>query len=342
LPELAETLERLADAGPRELYEGELGERVAATTSRAEDGLVARDLREYRARSVPLAFAHVGGHRLVAVPPNSQGATALILLRALLATESSRPGSPAWTTAFLRAKRVAFAARDAELSRLERLDRPLGDDDVDALVAFGEGSPATAGTSLDGDTIALAACDESGETCVLIQSLYGSFGSAITVPATGIVLQNRGAYFSTEPGHPNRIGPGRRTLHTLMPMLAYDARGRLRAAVGTMGGDGQPQVVAQVLARLLWGGEHAVEAIAAPRLLHGRYMVGEPDDVVHVEDTLSPASVAALRAAGHDIESHPWPSQRMGHACAIVAPDAGSRSRVAASDPRCDGGALAL
>jgi gamma-glutamyltranspeptidase/glutathione hydrolase len=342
LPELAGTLERLADAGPRELYEGELAARVAATTGRAEDALVIDDLRGYRARTVPLASAQIGGNRLVAVPPNSQGATTLILLRSLLANESARPGTPAWTTAFLRAKRVAFAARDAELASIERVDRALGDDDVDALVAFGERKPATVGTSLDGDTIALATCGPAGDTCVLIQSLYFGFGSAITVPETGIVLQNRGAYFSTAPGHPNRIAPGRRTLHTLMPMLAYDARGRLRAAVGTMGGDGQPQVVAQVLARTLWGEETPPEAIAAPRLLHGRYMVGEPDDVVHVEDTMSADVIDALRSAGHKVETHAWPSQRMGHACAIVAPDPGARARIAASDPRSDGSALAL
>jgi gamma-glutamyltranspeptidase len=71
-------------------------------------------------------------------------------------------------------------------------------------------------------------------------------------------------------------------------------------------------------------------------------MVGEPDDVVHVESTLSRAVVATLRSEGHKIESHAWPSQRMGQACAIVAPDPGSPSRVAASDPRSDGSALAL
>ncbi|MCW3013773.1 MAG: Gamma-glutamyltransferase [Solirubrobacterales bacterium] len=342
LPDLARTLEQLAQLGPRTLYDGELAALVAATTSRARDGLLARDLASYRARTVPVASANIGGHRLVTVPPNSQGATTLILLRALLAMETSRPGSPAWTVAFLRAKRVAFAARDAELARAQRLDLPLGASEIDELVAFGEREPAVGGTSLDGDTVALATCDAAGTTCVVIQSLYFAFGSGITVPDTGIVLQNRGAYFSTAPGHPNRIGPGRRTLHTLMPMLAYGARGPLEAAVGTMGGDGQPQVVAQVLARLLWGGEDAAAAVAAPRLLHGRYMLGEPDDVVHVEDTLDPETVEALRTAGHAIESDAWPSQRMGHACAITAPDPQGPTRVAASDPRSDGVAVAL
>jgi gamma-glutamyltranspeptidase/glutathione hydrolase len=126
-----------------------------------------------------------------------------------------------------------------------------------------------------------------------------------------------------------------------MPLLVYDRGGQLCAAAGTMGGDGQPQVLAQVISRALWGGEATAEAVAAPRLLHGRFVVGEPDDVVHIEDTLDPEIVDALLADGHTVTSHPWPSQRMGHTCLITA-DRSSPWRTAASDPRSDGAALAV
>ena len=338
-PDLARSLETIASQGARSIYEGELARLIAARTEVDADGIEAADLAGYAARSVPLAAALVGEHELVAVPPNSQGATMLILLSAMQG-ESAPPGSGQWCEAFLGAKRSAFRVRDEELAREERLDRGIEPAEIEALRELGEASRAPLQSTLEGDTIALAVRDADGATCVLIQSVYFTFGSGITVPGTGIVLQNRGAYFATAAGHPNRIGPGRRTLHTLMPALAYDRGGGLRAAVGTMGGDGQPQVIAQVLARHLAGGDGIEAAIAAPRILHGRYMVGEPDDVVHAEDSYGAAALEAIAAAGHPLRTHPWPSQRMGHACGIAVGVDGAAT--AASDPRSDGVTMAV
>lgn len=334
-PELAHTLEVLATAGPRAMYEGPLGRRIASLTSSVPDGLKRADLAAYHARFVPVAQAHVAGRTYTTLPPNSQGATLLLMLRALYAGGSQQVG-PAWYRDFLSAKADAFQIRDEVLTQPEWLDAPIDDNDLERLQTPSP-TVAGAGTHLDGDTIALATCDREGRTCVLIQSLYFSFGSAITVPGTGILLQNRGAYFATSPGAPNRIAPGRRTLHTLMPVLVYGEDG-LEAATGTMGGDGQPQVLAQVLAHALQSGATPGEAVAAPRLLHGRFVVGEPNDVVHVEDTMEPDVMATVQASGHPVQIHRWPSQRMGHAC-IIACRPGEL--VAAADPRSDGAALA-
>ncbi|MBS1886517.1 MAG: gamma-glutamyltransferase [Actinobacteria bacterium] len=333
LPELARSLEEIAAGGPRVMYEGRLGRRIAARTAVDPDGLEAVDLARYRARTVPLARALVGERELVTVPPNSQGATALILLD-LLEREPATPGSGPWCEAFLRAKRAAFRVRDEQLARPERLDRGLDPAEIAALGELGEASQAPLESTLRGDTIALATRDAEGATCILIQSVYFSFGSGVTVPGTGILLQNRGTYFATAPGHPNRIGPGRRTLHTLMPVLAYDRAGHLRAAVGTAGGDGQPQVIAQILARL-HAGAGLAEAIAAPRLLHGRYTADEPAEAVHAEDDYGAAALDAIRAAGHPLRTHRWPAPRMGNACGIAIDADGTVS--AANDPRSDG-----
>ncbi|MBS1860343.1 MAG: gamma-glutamyltransferase [Actinobacteria bacterium] len=338
-PDLARSLERIAVDGPRVMYEGELGRRIAARTEVDPDGLEAADLARYEARTVPLARARVGGRELVTVPPNSQGATMLILL-GLLEQESLPPGSGPWCEAFLRAKRAAFRVRDEELARAERLDRGIDPGEIAALGERGAAGPAPLATDLRGDTIALAARDVDGGTCVLIQSVYWSFGSAVTVPGTGIVLQNRGAYFATAPGHPNRIGPRRRTLHTLMPALVYDRDGTLRAALATAGGDGQAQVIAQILSRH-FAGAGLEEAIAAPRLLHGRYRADEPDgDAVHAEDNFGAEALAAIEAAGHRLRTHRWPACRMGNACAIAIDAAGLAG--AASDPRSDGVVMAV
>lgn len=340
LNELAATLRLLATAGPRALYEGDLAARITETTSAVPDGLRRGDLASYRARTVALAAARVGDHRVVSTPPNSQGATLLAMLRAIRARTDATPESIAWTTAFLEAKRIAFAARESRLARADWLDREITDATVDCLVDIGERAVGDAGGRLDGDTVALTVRDSAGATCVLIQSIYMPFGTGITVPGTGITLQNRGAYFSTAPGHPNRIGPGRSTLHTLMPILVYDAQGRLRVAAATMGADGQPQVLCQLLARILWAGENPAAALAAPRMLHGRFIVGERDDEVHVEDTFGESLLADLRRRGHRLRSHRWPAQRMGHACAIVSGP--GLQPVAACDPRSDGQAIAV
>ena len=333
LPDLARSLETIASQGARSMYEGELARLITTRTEVDPDGIEAADLAAYEARTVPLASASVGDHELVVIPPNSQGATMLVLLAAMEGI-SAVPGSGEWCERFLRAKRAAFRVRDEELAREERLDQGIEPAEIEALRKLGEASRAPLESTLQGDTIALATRDAEGATCVLIQSIYFTFGSGITVSGTGIVLQNRGAYFATAPGHPNRIGPGRRTLHTLMPALAYDRGGTLRAAVGTMGGDGQPQVIAQILARHL-GGDRIDAAISAPRILHGRYMVGEPDDVVHAEDNYDSAALEAIAAAGHAVRTHPWPSQRMGHACGIAIGADGDAT--AATDPRSDG-----
>src|SRR6476619_6198308 len=100
----------------------------------------------------------------------------------------------------------------------------------------------------------------------LIQSNAAGFGARIAEPSTGIFLQNRGIGFSLEPGHPAEYGPRRRPPHTLSPALVTSLDGSsLEMVVGTMGGDSQPQVLLQLLARMLGHREGVGDAIAAGR-----------------------------------------------------------------------------
>ena len=99
----------------------------------------------------------------------------------------------------------------------------------------------------------------------LIQSNASGFGANIAEPSTGIFLQNRGLGFSLEPGHPAEFGPRRRPPSTLSPALVTRPDGALDMTIGTMGGDMQPQIVLQLLARLLLNNESVGDAIAAPR-----------------------------------------------------------------------------
>ena len=126
-----------------------------------------------------------------------------------------------------------------------------------------------------GDTIAVVAADAAGNAVVIIQSVFYEFGSGILDPTTGVILHNRGAYFSLDPASPNVIAGGKRPGHTLMPVLVR-RDGRIVGVHGTMGGSAQAQIHAQLLLRTARG-EAPADAVAAPRFVVGGLGVGGPD-----------------------------------------------------------------
>jgi gamma-glutamyltranspeptidase/glutathione hydrolase len=117
----------------------------------------------------------------------------------------------------------------------------------------------------EGDTTHLCAIDADGLGISLTQSNALDFGSHLVAGSTGIFLHNRGVGFSLVPGHPAELGPGRRPPHTLSPLLATTPDGALSYLVGAMGGDAQPQIILQVLARMLPGGQDPATALAGAR-----------------------------------------------------------------------------
>jgi gamma-glutamyltranspeptidase / glutathione hydrolase len=174
----------------------------------------------------------------------------------------------------------------------------------------------------------------------LIQSNAAGFGSLLAESTTGIFLHNRGIGFSVEPGHPAAYGPRRRPPHTLSPALVTTDAGALDMVIGTMGGDAQPQVVLQLLARLLHNQETVGDAIAAPRwVLSGRPPFGNGFDTwqqagevqVHLEDTAPAGWETGRRERGHDVVRHPPLGYNVGHAHVIGVR---GESLEAASDPR--------
>jgi gamma-glutamyltranspeptidase/glutathione hydrolase len=185
---------------------------------------------------------------------------------------------------------------------------------------------------LDGDTVYLCAADQWGNACSVIQSIYHPFGSGFVPAGTGVLMANRGAYFSLDERHPNVIAPGKRPVHTLMASMALKEE-RPWLVFGTMGGEGQPQTNVQVLLRALAGASPA-EAVAAPRVLSGQLIPGDGDDQVHVEEDLGADVIAELRSLGHDVKVVPAHDELMGHAHAILID--GDQVR-AGADPRSDG-----
>jgi gamma-glutamyltranspeptidase/glutathione hydrolase len=192
--------------------------------------------------------------------------------------------------------------------------------------------------SLSGDTVYIAAVDRDGNAASLIQSLYGIFGSAVVAGNTGVVLQNRSAYFSLDPAHPNRLEPGKVPLHTLIASMAK-RNGCLWSVLGCMGADGQPQIQMQAYVGLIDYGLDIQEALEAPRFLSGRFGLGEARDTLHIEARFPSATLSDLERRGHTLNRWGDWNELAGHAHGIIInPDTGFRH--GGSDPRSDGAAV--
>ena len=360
LPALAATLERIAAAGAGDLYDGELAARQAAGLAAAGSGITAADLAAHASTwETPLSIAYRGA-TATTHPPNSSGLVGLEILNILRALEPPDrstfvPGVDGatagadlrWVHLGIEATKRALADRDAHLSDPAFVDVPVGRllDAAYGQALAGKIDPARASTPppsrapRGGGTIWLGVVDPRGNAVSLVESNYAGFGSGIVDPATGIAYQNRGSYFSLEPDHPNVLAPGKRTLHTLLPgMLFRD--GRPWVVHGSMGGDAQPAIFAQVISALVDGGVDVATAVAAPRWSPVPAAHFAPPDLVQVEPRFRPGLREGLAAMGHRLDVRAPFDGALGHAHAIELV-AGGPARggtlAAATDPRSPG-----
>jgi oxamate amidohydrolase len=162
--------------------------------------------------------------------------------------------------------------------------------------------------------VLLLRVDESGLAVSVIQSIYHDFGSAEIGGDTGILLQNRGSFFSLDDEHPNRLEPGKRTFHTLIPACSSGDEPYL--VYGTMGGEGQPQTHAALVTRLVDFGYDVQQAIEAPRWLMGRTWGTESRDL-SLEGRIPDEVMRELELRGQPVKMLPDWDDNMGHAQAI-------------------------
>ncbi len=341
-PGVAAALTAVATGGRDAFYLG----RVGASLLELGAGLYAPDdLEASQAEWVEPISLEVWGHRVWTVPPPSQGylAPSAAWIAEGLALPSD-PDDPLWAHLLVVAARGAGPDRPAALHasaaggalrRAARL-RPRRDA-IDPGARTSPSAPAAAG-----GTIHLCTTDADGVGVSLIQSNASGWGCHIVIPGTGIFLHNRGIGFSLEPGHPAEVAPGRRPPHTLSPLLVTRPDGELAGVLGTMGGDSQPQVLLQLLARLLHHGEEPGRAISAPRWVlahHGTgfdtWTGGGPDRVA-LESGCPAAWAPGLEGRGHAVQPL-RPGDNVGHAHAIIVTPAGTYA--GASDARAGSGA---
>jgi gamma-glutamyltranspeptidase/glutathione hydrolase len=286
-PDLASTYRRLMEGGRDAFYDGELAERICARLQELGGPLALDDLRGYRSEWVEPVLSTYRGRTITQMPPNSQGTTLQLILN-LLELEGELPARGAERhDLMLRASAAADDERDRTVTCPNWMEAPLnalaGGGTVARVRAGMAG--ARAGAPADGDTAYFCAVDEAGNCCSAIQSLYFGFGSGIVVPDTGILLQARGTFFSLEPGHINRLEGGKRTLHTLMPgMVLKDGSPWL--VHGTMGGNPQAQINAQLLTSVIDDGFDASAAVSVPRWTLGPIEPDDPANTVNLEPGL--------------------------------------------------------
>jgi gamma-glutamyltranspeptidase len=335
-PALANTFAALRRNGPGEFYDGELAERtVAYLRSRGSD-VAAEDFAEFQPEKVEPISVDFAGLTVHTSPPNTHG---FLLLRALRAVDELGITDPLGDGlgALLRVFHQGNALRTDLLA-----DPRFADVDVAALIGGGLAELAELGGQSEpalvphGDTVGVAAADGDGYAVSLIQSVYHAFGSGLIDPATGILFHNRGTSFSLDDSSPNVIAPRKRPVHTLMPLMTTH-QGAVRHVLATMGGQGQPQILAEVLLRAL-GGVGAEAAVSAPRAIVGLQVDGGTADSVTVESDMPTAAIASVGRAGlatTEVAAH---SEALGQTNVVFADNGGSMT--AASDPRSDGAAV--
>jgi len=352
-PGVARTLAALAGGGRKAFYQGEFGRRLLQL-GKGEYG--EDDLATPLAEWVEPLSLQAWGHRLWTVPPNSQGYLALAgswIASGLLVPDD--PDDPVWAHLLIEAARQAAYDRPEVLyegadgaalldpSRLEPRRQAI---EADRAALLGE---AYAG----GGTIAVVAVDEHRDGVAMLQSNAAGWGSHLVVPGVRIFLHNRGVGFSLAPGHPAEYGPGRRPPHTLSPVLVTRADGSLHTVVASMGGDSQPQILLQLLARTLQVGQAPGPALAAGRWALGTRAQLDADELatigfqtwksvgnvtVRVEGHAPGSWSDGLSERGHHVERVQEFDHGFGHAQLVTVV---GDHLAGASDPRARGGAAA-
>lgn len=347
-PELAASLQTIAQRGKAGFYQGEIGRRLAEFIEERGGYLRASDFASHTSTWVePLRDDYLG-HTFIVMPPNTQGPAQLAFMEMAKAypLETMGHNTAEYLHTLIELKKLAFADRDRWVADPEKADVPIArllDDDylrerarrVDPQRAAADVAPGFGDDHLEtqedmddrGDTVYLTAVDQWGNAVSWIQSNFAGFGSGLLDPVTGILLQNRGSLFTLEEGHPNRIAPEKRPYHTLSPMMALHEDGTFAFTLGTPGGDSQPQSLLQIVNNMLVFGMTPQQAIEAPRFRSYNGLR------VALENRVSPDAIEGLIGRGHDVSLVEGWTATFGGAQTIVF-DADNGVLTVGSDPR--------
>jgi gamma-glutamyltranspeptidase/glutathione hydrolase len=347
-PDLGASFRLIAAQGRAGFYEGKTAEAILAISREKGGTMTAADLREYQPEWVEPISTTYRGWTVSELPPNTQGIAALMMLNLMEGFPMAEYGfhSTKALHVMIEAKKLAYADMlryvadqkftttpvPAMLSKAHAKDRARLIDPAKAACTVDPSVFDGLTNSPGGDTIYLSVIDRDGNIVSLIQSLYGSFGSGLVAPGTGIMLHNRGGLFTLDEKHVNVLAPRKRPLHTIIP--AFMQKGDLKIGFGIMGGFNQAQAHAQFVADIADYGLDIQQALEAGRFTKGSFSGCD----VQIEALVPDAVINELMGLGHDVRIVPPRSGVFGYGQAVMSDGAGVH--FGASEPRHDGAAI--
>ena len=345
-PELAASLQQVAEHGRDGFYKGEIAKKILALMKEHGGTMTAEDLADYSAEWVEPLSTTYHGWTVYELPPNGQGIAALMMLNLMerfpLGEKGYEFGSANALHTMIEAKKLAYAdlkryigdPRGQKLPVEQLLSKERAAERAKLIDPERANCEPTAGELAPaGDTTYLTVVDREGNMVSLIQSNYAEFGSGMVAPGTGFALQNRGALFTLDVESPNALAGHKRPIHTIIP--AFAQKGETRIAFGIMGGWNQSQAHAQFVADLVDFRMNIQAAMEAPRFT--KYTFTGCD--VMMENRFSAKTREELEKRGHKIQLMGAFSSAMGGGQAVMR-DFATGVNYGASDPRKDGEAV--
>jgi gamma-glutamyltranspeptidase/glutathione hydrolase len=353
-PDLARTLQAIADSGPRAFYEGSIADLIVAEMARGGGIISKADLAAYRPLWREPIVIRYRGHTIYSMPPASSGGVTMGETLNILEGFDPLPGFGTAGQVHLTAEamRRAFTDRNQFLGDPAFVQNPLErllSKEYAARLRQGinlqRATPTASLPPVDGsgeETTHYSVVDAQGNAVSVTTTINSGYGSAVTVAGAGFLLNNEMDDFTSAPGKPNIYGlvqgeansiqPGKRMLSAMTPSIVLDAGGQLYMVVGTPGGPTIITTVTQVISNVIDHDMSLADAVSAPRIHHQAL----PDIIRFERNGLSAETVAAVQALGHTVEARP------GFSGDVNAIQRGPEGWIGVADPRSSGGATGL
>jgi gamma-glutamyltranspeptidase / glutathione hydrolase len=344
-PDLARTLQLIADQGPEAFYKGAVAKAILATSGKAGGVMAAADLALFQPEWVAPISTTYRGWTVYELPPNGQGMAALEMLNVMERFPLAEGGfdNAASFHVKMAAQQLAYTDLDKYLADPRFASVPVkgitskeyAAERARTIVAGTANCSVSPGNPVPfgGETTYLTTIDRDGNIVSLIQSLYNEFGSAVVVDGYGFPLQDRGALFSLDPASPNVVAPRKRPYHTIIP--GFMQKGDLHVGFGIMGGANQPQAHAQFVSDVVDYGMDLQGALEAPRFRN----VALAGCTYYFENRVPEAVRDRLTKMGYTIRLRGAFSSVVGGGHAVMY-DAATGMKYGASSPRKDGAAV--
>ena len=342
-PDLARTYRLIAGKGPEVVYRGEIAQAIVKASERLGGAMTMNDLAAYSSDWVEPISIDYRGWKVYELPPNGQGMAALEMLNIMqtmppatggaLSAEEIHKRIEAMKLAYSDVHRYVADPRTYASPVAQLLSKEYATKRAALINRNKANCNVAAGDPIGSNTTYLTVVDKEGNLTSWIQSIFGVFGSGVMPEGTGFILQNRGAQFTLEKGHPNVLAGGKRPFHTIIP--AFMEKGDEHIGFGIMGGPVQPMAHAQFVSNYVDFGMNLQQAMEAPRF----WKSGAPGCAVSIESRVPLSALQQLSERGHNIAIFREYVETMGRGQAILHNSA-SGTNYAASDPRADGAAI--